>query len=167
MIRPMDTDAMSWRHSSLDSCCLAGPSEYIATRMPGADHLEQGTRSLVAGPLVPLAAAGVLVVEDAHRVGRRLSAALHAELGEQRGHVVLHGLLGQEHPLADLPVGQPFPDQLQDPALLPAEPGQRIAFGGLIPPPGPSVAAPPAGPPSTGGRPPCGPRRPDRSRGFA
>src|ERR1700678_3033018 len=140
MIRPMDTDAMSWRHSSLDSCCCAGPSEYIATRMPGADRLEQGTRSLVAGTQVPLAASGVLIVEDAHRVGRRLSAALHAQLDEQRGYVVLHGLLGQEHPLADLPVGQPFPDQLQDPALLPAEPGQRIAFGGLIPQPGHQLA---------------------------
>src|SRR5580704_15704701 len=128
MIRPMDTDAMSWRHSPLDSCCCAGPSEYIATRMPGADQLEQGTRSLVSGPYVPLPAAGVLIIEDAHRVGRRLGAAHHAKLGEQRRHVVLHGLLGQEHPLADLPVGQPFPDQLQDPALLSAEPGQRIAF---------------------------------------
>src|ERR1700729_3287139 len=118
MIRPMDTDAMSWRHSSLDSCCGAGPSEYITTRMPGADRLEQGTRSLVAGPPVPLAAAGGLIDEDAHPVGRRLRAAPHAELDEQRGHVVLHGLLGQEHPLADLPVGQPFPDQLQDRALL-------------------------------------------------
>src|SRR6202451_3561196 len=114
MIRPMGTDAMSWRHSPLDSCWGAGSSEYIATRMPGADQLEQGTKSLFAGTHGPLAAAGVLIVEDAHRVGRRLSAAHHAELGEQRGHVVLHGLLGQEHPLAALPDGQPFTDQLPD-----------------------------------------------------
>jgi hypothetical protein len=71
----MDTDAMSWRHSSLDSCCCPGPSEYIAPRMPGADQLEQGTRSLLAGPYVPLGvlivASGVLIVEDADRVGRR------------------------------------------------------------------------------------------------
>jgi hypothetical protein len=51
----------------------------------------------------------VVVAEDADRVGGRLGAALHAQLGEQRGHVILHGLLGQEHPLADLPVGQSFP----------------------------------------------------------
>jgi hypothetical protein len=55
---------------------------------------------------VPLAAAGVLVAEGADRVGGGLGAALHAELGEQRGHVVLHGLLGQVHPLADLPAGR-------------------------------------------------------------
>ena len=35
-----------------------------------------------------------------------LGAALHAELVEQVGHVVLDGLLGEEELLADLPVGQ-------------------------------------------------------------
>jgi hypothetical protein len=62
-------------------------------------------------------------------VGGGLGAAFHAELGEQRGHVVLHGLLGQEHPLADLPVGQALADQLQDPAFLVGQgrPAGRLA----------------------------------------
>ena len=33
--------------------------------MPGSDQLEQGTKSLVAGPYVPFAADSVLIVEDA------------------------------------------------------------------------------------------------------
>jgi signal transduction histidine kinase len=88
-----------------------------------------------------LAAVGVvLIAEDAHRVGRRLGAALHAQLGEQRGDIVLHGLLRQEHPLADLPVGQPLADQLQDLALLRGQPGQRITFRRLMPQPGHQLA---------------------------
>src|SRR5579871_516424 len=81
----------------------------------GCDHRAQGRRSLLPGTSV---AALMLVVKHADRVGGGLRAALHAQLGEQRRHVVLHRLLGQEHPLADLPVGQPLPDQLQDRALL-------------------------------------------------
>src|SRR6266700_2633638 len=88
----------------------------------------KGIRSSVTGTCVILAVGVVVVAEHADRVRGRLGAALHAQLGEQRGHVVLHGLLGQEHLLADLPVGQPFPDQLQDPALLTGQPGQRSRF---------------------------------------
>ena len=74
----------------------------------------------------------VPVLEDPGRVRGRLGAAFHAKLGEQRGDVVLHRLLGQEHALADLPVGQPLPDQLQDPPLLPGQCGQRVGADGLI-----------------------------------
>src|SRR4051794_809053 len=48
----------------------------------------------------------------------RLGAPLEPELGEHRGDVVLHRLLGEVHLGGDLAVGHPFADQLQDPALL-------------------------------------------------
>src|SRR5690242_19439386 len=53
------------------------------------------------------AAVVVVAAEHADRVGGRLGPPLHAQLGEQRRHVVLHRLLRQEHPPADLPVAQP------------------------------------------------------------
>jgi len=59
---------------------------------------------------------------------RRLGAPLQAEFRQQVGHVVLHRLLGQEHPLADLPVGQAFADQLQHPPLLVGQGRQRIVL---------------------------------------
>src|SRR5258707_582882 len=125
MMRPTGTEAIIVRLSSLDRLWSAGPSEYMREACPpdGGDAL--GRRSLISGTLVALVVV-VVVAERADRVGGRLGAALHAKLGEQRGHIVLHGLLGQEHPLADLPVGQPFPDELQDLALLVAQPGQRV-----------------------------------------
>ena len=74
---------------------------------------------------------------------RRLGAALEAELGQQGGHVVLDRLLGEEHPLTDLPVGQPLGDELEDacaparlsrpyrarPARRPAQPLQHRGGG--------------------------------------
>jgi hypothetical protein len=41
-----------------------------------------------------------------------LGAALHAEAGERHRYVVLHRLLRNKQPLADLPVGEALPDQL-------------------------------------------------------
>jgi two-component system, NarL family, sensor histidine kinase DevS len=82
----------------------------------------------------------VLVTEDPGGVGGGLGPALHAQLGEQGRHVVLDGLLGQEHPRADLPVGQPLSDQLQDRTFLGRQPGQRVAAGRLIPQPGHELA---------------------------
>src|SRR5580692_12311328 len=108
MIRPTGTEAISRRHSSRESCRRAGPLEYMNRRMRRCERWGQGTRSLPAGTSA-VAGALVLVAEDADGVGGGLSAALHAQLGEQGRHVVLHRLLGQEHPLADLPVGQPLP----------------------------------------------------------
>jgi hypothetical protein len=52
-----------------------------------------------------------VILEDPGGVRGRLGAALHTELREQRRDVALDGLLGEELPLADLPVGQPVPDQ--------------------------------------------------------
>lgn len=54
---------------------------------------------------------------------RCLRPPFKSQLRRQRRYVILDRLLRQEHPFAaDLPVGQPFPDELQNPALLP---GQR------------------------------------------
>jgi signal transduction histidine kinase len=84
---------------------------------------------LVAGRLFGVL--GVPLAEYAGRVGRRLGAALHAQLGEQAGDVVLDRLLGQEEPFTDLPVGEPLADQLEDAPLLRGEPGQRVLLDGL------------------------------------
>ena len=65
------------------------------------------------------------MIEYPGRVGGCLGAAFHAELGEQRGDVVLDGLLGEVHPLADLPVGEALPDEFQDLAFLRRQAGQR------------------------------------------
>src|SRR5512135_3284192 len=111
MIRPTGTDAISMRHSSLDSSWRAEPSEYMTFRMRGEGGNPQGRRSLLAGTVVRFGAVLEVVAEHPHRVGGRLGPALHAQLGEQRRHVILHRLLRQEHPLTDLPVRQPLPDQ--------------------------------------------------------
>src|SRR5690242_15567496 len=125
MIRPTGTDASSVRHSSLDRRWSAEPSEYMTEACPTSRGSAQGRKSLIPGTVVRVVLV-VVVAEDADRIGGRLGAALHAQLGEQRGHVVLHGFLGQEHPLADLPVGQSLPDQLQDLTLLRGQPRQRV-----------------------------------------
>src|SRR5580700_11159418 len=135
MIRPTGTEAISRRHSSRESCRGAALSEYMYRRMPRCERWDQGTRSLPAGTSA-VAGALMLVAEDADGVGGGLSAALHAQLAKKGRHVVLHRLLGQEHPLADLPVGQSLPDQLQDLALLGGQAGQRIPLSRLIPQPG-------------------------------
>ena len=50
-------------------------------------------------------------------VGGDLGTPAHAEFGEQVRDVVLDGLLGEEHALADLAVGQALGDQLEDRAV--------------------------------------------------
>jgi hypothetical protein len=47
-------------------------------------------------------------------VGRRLGPVAQTEFREQVAHVVLDGLPCDEQAIADLRVGQPGPDQLQD-----------------------------------------------------
>ena len=59
-------------------------------------------------------------------VGGRLGAPLHAQLGQQVRHVVLHGLLGQVHRLADLAVGLALGDQVEDAPLLRGERRERV-----------------------------------------
>ena len=71
------------------------------------------------------------VAEHAGRVGGRLRAALHAQLGEQPGDVVLDRLLGEEEMLTDLPVGQALADQLEDPLLLRRQPREGVRLGRL------------------------------------
>ena len=75
------------------------------------------------------------------RVGRRLGAAFHAELGEQHRYVVLDGLLRQEQPFPDLPVGQALADQLQDAAFPRREPGQRVGLAPVAAQPGHDLAS--------------------------
>ena len=55
-----------------------------------------------------------------------LDAALHAELGEQAGDVVLHRLLGEIEAPADLAVGEALPDQFEDLPLPLGEAGQDV-----------------------------------------
>ena len=57
----------------------------------------------------------------------RLGAALESELGQDAGDVVLHRLLGQEHPLADLAVGEALGDQAEQLQLLLGELGAARA----------------------------------------
>ena len=64
---------------------------------------------------------------------RGLGPPFQAELGQQVRHVVLDRLLGEEHPLADLPVGQPLPDELEHGALLLAQLGERAGRLGRAP----------------------------------
>jgi len=75
-------------------------------------------------------------VEDTSHVGGCGGALLKAELAEHCRHVGLHRLLGNEQPLADLPVGQAFPDEHQDIALVRGQTGQRVGLAGHIQQPG-------------------------------
>ena len=58
-------------------------------------------------------------------------AALEAELGEEIGHVVLDGLLGEEHLVRDLSIAQPLAQQFEDPALLGAQALETDVLGDL------------------------------------
>ncbi len=75
-------------------------------------------------PLGPLVQAG--------RVRGGLGAALHAELRQHVGHVVLDGLLGQVHRCRNLPVGLTIGDEIQNSTLLRREAGEaRVDLGAL------------------------------------
>src|SRR5215472_3545851 len=73
-----------------------GYSRTFVLNRPGLPGRRLGGRVSVGGVGVP--------VQDARGVDSRLSAPLKAEFGEQGRHVVLDRLLGQEYPLAYLPV---------------------------------------------------------------
>ena len=98
-----------------------------------ADTTDEELRPAPPGkyPLLPALLVVCRVAEHAGGVGGRLGAAFHAQLGEQAGDVVLDRLLGEEEVLADLPVGEPFADQLEDPLLLRCQPGERVLLGRL------------------------------------
>ncbi len=55
-----------------------------------------------------------------------MGAPVHAQFRQQVRHVVLHRLLGEEHLVGDLAVGQPVGQQQQDAALLRAERDQGV-----------------------------------------
>ena len=63
---------------------------------------------------------------EAGGVGRRLGPSAHTQLRQQVGHVVLDRFLGEEHPLADLPVREALGDQVEDLALLLGETGELV-----------------------------------------
>jgi len=65
-------------------------------------------------------------------VRRRLAAAAHVQLGQYVRHVVLHRLLGEEHPLGDLPVG-PAPRRSARGCAAPAWRGGRARVVGSSP----------------------------------
>src|SRR5690606_42033289 len=71
-----------------------------SSELPAARAPQRGR----TGPSA-VAPAGVLARRDPRR---DLRTALEAHLREQRGDVVLHGLLRDPEPLADLPVAQSF-----------------------------------------------------------
>ena len=99
-------------HQSSSRACLLCPRG--RARLPGGRT--RGRRpGLALFDLQP-------AVVDAGHVGGCGGALLQAELTEQRRHVVLYRLLGNEQPLADLPVGEAFADQLQDAALVGGQP---------------------------------------------
>ena len=62
-----------------------------------------------------------------------LGPALHSQFGQQRRHVVLHGLLGQEEPFADLPIREAVGDQFQDLSLARVTTGSFSGTGGGCP----------------------------------
>src|SRR4051812_6515210 len=61
----------------------------------------------------------------------QLGAPLHAQRAQQPADVVLHRLLAQVQPGADLPVAQTLTDQLEDGPLLRREPGEQSGQVGL------------------------------------
>ena len=66
------------------------------------------------------------------REHRGLGAALHSELREQVRDVVLDGLLGEEHALADLAVREPLGDEIEDLALLLGQAREAFVFRGSV-----------------------------------
>src|SRR4051794_37043677 len=83
------------------------------------------------------AATDIAVVSVVTRICRNMAcyqhgclrAALQSELRQQLGHIVLDGLLCQEHLGCDLTICQPFTDERQDPTFLLGQRAQRVVFG--------------------------------------
>ena len=75
--------------------------------------------------------------------GGDLGAPLEAELGHDRGDVVLHRLLADAEALPALAVAQPVPDALQHQPLGRGEHGERVLRAGSAAAPGPARRAAP------------------------
>src|SRR4051812_32205617 len=98
---------------------LSPPGGYLTRGSTRAD-----TRVLANAELLSPASSSV-VTALARDEDRCLRAALQAQLGEHRGDVVLDRLLRQIEPNGDLPVGQPFTDELEDVLLVGAQPSEH------------------------------------------
>src|SRR6202035_4184717 len=112
----------------LDEAVPADAGEQMLSALWEASPRSSGGCRSAEPPAVgpPAAVAARLLLEDPRGVGGGLGAALHAELGEEGGHVVLDRFLGEEEPVADLAVGEPFADQHEDAAFLVGEAAQGV-----------------------------------------
>src|SRR5690606_29357337 len=99
----------------------------LTARSPSNSTVEMWVSATAAGPLtvrsrpVPTRSAAVLplaALGEAGGVDGGLGAPAHSELREQVADVVLDRLLGEEHPLTDLAVGEALRDEIEDLALL-------------------------------------------------
>src|SRR5687768_11654088 len=86
--------------------------------MPG-----QGCWSPIGVPMVPPPRV-VCRIQQLRGQHGGLGTPLQSELRQDAGHVVLHGLLGEEHLLPDLPVGQALGDVREQLELLLGELGE-------------------------------------------
>jgi signal transduction histidine kinase len=114
-------------------CALAGQSLRGGCPNRGVPLVPSPARpyDLASGSLpVVLVAAFV----EAGGVRGDLCASAHAELGEEVGDVVLDGLLGQVHLLADLAVGEALRDEVEQPLLLLGEAGELVLVGAAAQP---------------------------------
>src|SRR6266545_2649901 len=110
-ILPIGIVAASEMHSSGESTS-SSESTFTLSSLIDIGRARTGAKvPRLLGPWV------VLLMEARGQSGR-LGTPLHTQLGEQAGDVVLHRLLGDEQPLADLPVGQPLADEFEYPPLL-------------------------------------------------
>src|SRR4051794_10295083 len=88
---------------------------------PVRDRRSVGERSLPA-------------LREAGGVGGGLGPATHAQLGEDVRHVVLDRLLGEEHLLTDLAVGETLGDVIEDLALLRGEHCELVVLAAVSQP---------------------------------
>src|SRR5258708_13714357 len=133
--------------SPTSPACRSRLHRAAASTLPVSDESQLRSRGFLdevrSAARAGLAGLVALLVEDRGRIRGGLGSPLHAKFGEERGDVVLHRLLSQEQPLADLPVRQALPDQLENLPLLTCQCGQRIGAAGSLPPPGPPPACRP------------------------
>lgn len=91
------------------------------------------------GPQAPHQSVALLFGLFACHIGGRLRPALHSQFGQQARHIILDRFLGEVQSLADLAIGEPFADQVEDSAFLVGEAGEP-ASSSLVPPPSRSLS---------------------------
>jgi signal transduction histidine kinase len=77
-------------------------------------------------PTDPSVVGAALPFTEAGGVDRGLGPALHSHLREKVGDVVLHGLLGEEHAIGDLAVGEALGEQIEDATFLIGQPFELL-----------------------------------------